>query len=33
MSRDERETIVKGAMLHDVGMIGVPDALLREARR
>jgi CheY-like chemotaxis protein len=28
MSRDERETIVKGAMLHDVGMIGVPDALL-----
>ena len=28
MSLDEKETIVKGAMLHDVGMIGVPDALL-----
>jgi putative two-component system response regulator len=28
MSREERETIVKGALLHDVGMIGVPDALL-----
>jgi Response regulator containing a CheY-like receiver domain and an HD-GYP domain len=28
MSREERETIVKGATLHDVGMIGVPDALL-----
>ncbi|HEX3068815.1 MAG TPA: HD domain-containing phosphohydrolase [Thermoanaerobaculia bacterium] len=28
MSRDERETIVKGALLHDIGMIGVPDALL-----
>jgi putative two-component system response regulator len=28
MSPDERETIVKGASLHDVGMIGVPDALL-----
>jgi putative two-component system response regulator len=28
MSSDERETIVKGAMLHDVGMIGVPDHLL-----
>ena len=28
MSRDERELIIKGAMLHDVGMIGVPDALL-----
>src|SRR5207253_2100706 len=28
MSPDERETIVKGAMLHDVGMIGVPDHLL-----
>ncbi len=28
MSRDEREIIVKGALLHDVGMIGVPDALL-----
>jgi putative two-component system response regulator len=28
MSREEREIIVKGAMLHDVGMIGVPDALV-----
>jgi putative two-component system response regulator len=28
MSLDEKETIVKGAMLHDVGMIGVPDVLL-----
>jgi putative two-component system response regulator len=28
MSREEREIIVKGAMLHDVGMIGIPDALL-----
>jgi|GEM_PF-237954 len=28
MSRDEVETITKGAMLHDVGKIGVPDALL-----
>ena len=28
MSRSERETIVKGALLHDIGMIGVPDALL-----
>src|SRR5664279_14247 len=28
MSREERETIVKGALLHDIGMIGVPDALL-----
>ncbi|MEA2165869.1 MAG: cyclic di-GMP phosphodiesterase [Thermoanaerobaculia bacterium] len=28
MSREERDTILKGAMLHDVGMIGVPDALL-----
>jgi putative two-component system response regulator len=28
MSVDERETIIKGAMLHDVGMIGVPDDLL-----
>src|ERR1700737_37544 len=24
MSRDERDTIAKGAMLHDVGMLGVP---------
>jgi putative two-component system response regulator len=28
MSRDERDTIAKGAMLHDVGMLGVPDTLL-----
>jgi putative two-component system response regulator len=28
MSRDEKETVVKGAMLHDVGMIGVPEALI-----
>ncbi len=30
MSTEEKETIVKGAMLHDVGMIGVPDHLLTE---
>jgi putative two-component system response regulator len=28
MSPVEKETIVKGAMLHDLGMIGVPDAIL-----
>jgi putative two-component system response regulator len=28
MTADERETVIKGAMLHDVGMIGVPDHLL-----
>src|SRR5688500_1075917 len=28
MSADEKEIIIKGAMLHDVGMIGVPDHLL-----
>ncbi len=28
MSPDEKETIIKGALLHDVGMIGVPDHLL-----
>jgi putative two-component system response regulator len=28
MSREEREMLIKGAMLHDVGMIGVPDSLL-----
>jgi putative two-component system response regulator len=28
MSADERETIIKGAMLHDLGKIGVPDHLL-----
>jgi putative two-component system response regulator len=30
MSRDEVETITKGAMLHDVGKIGVPDHLLAQ---
>jgi putative two-component system response regulator len=28
MTADEKETVIKGAMLHDLGMIGVPDALL-----
>ncbi|MBV8518290.1 MAG: response regulator [Acidobacteria bacterium] len=28
MSADEKETVIKGAMLHDLGMIGVPDHLL-----
>lgn len=28
LSADEKETVIKGAMLHDVGMIGVPDHLL-----
>ncbi|HEX2122134.1 MAG TPA: response regulator, partial [Thermoanaerobaculia bacterium] len=28
MSGEEKETVIKGAMLHDVGMIGVPDQLL-----
>lgn len=28
MSAEEKETVIKGAMLHDVGMIGVPDTLL-----
>src|SRR5436305_14868655 len=32
MSRDEVETITKGAMLHDVGKIGVPDHLLAKQR-
>jgi len=32
MSADERETVVKGALLHDVGMIGVPEHLLRAER-
>jgi putative two-component system response regulator len=30
MSAEEREIVIKGAMLHDVGMIGVPDHLLTE---
>jgi putative two-component system response regulator len=28
LSADEKETVIKGAMLHDLGMIGVPDHLL-----
>lgn len=28
MSADDRETVIKGALLHDVGMIGVPDAII-----
>ncbi|HEX3578452.1 MAG TPA: HD domain-containing phosphohydrolase [Thermoanaerobaculia bacterium] len=28
MSREEREIVMKGALLHDVGMIGVPDVLI-----
>jgi putative two-component system response regulator len=28
MSSDEKEIVIKGAMLHDLGMIGVPDHLL-----
>ncbi|HVT44125.1 MAG TPA: HD domain-containing phosphohydrolase [Thermoanaerobaculia bacterium] len=28
MSSDDRETIIKAALLHDVGMIGVPDQIL-----
>jgi putative two-component system response regulator len=28
MSTEEKEIVVKGAMLHDVGMIGVPDHLI-----
>ncbi|HEV7923630.1 MAG TPA: HD domain-containing phosphohydrolase [Thermoanaerobaculia bacterium] len=31
MRRDEIDTIEKGAMLHDVGMIGVPDQLLTKS--
>ncbi|MCU1230200.1 MAG: hypothetical protein JWO97_3084 [Acidobacteria bacterium] len=31
MSPVEKETIVKGAMLHDLGMIGVPDAILMKS--
>jgi putative two-component system response regulator len=31
MSAEERETVIKGAMLHDLGMIGVPDHLLLKA--
>lgn len=30
MSADEKEIVVKGAMLHDVGMIGVPEGLLNK---
>ena len=28
LSAEEKETVIKGAMLHDLGMIGVPDHLL-----
>jgi putative two-component system response regulator len=28
MSPEEKETVIKGALLHDLGMIGVPDTLL-----
>jgi putative two-component system response regulator len=28
LSTDEKETVIKGALLHDLGMIGVPDHLL-----
>lgn len=28
MTADEKETVVKGALLHDVGMIGIPDELV-----
>lgn len=28
MSSDDRETVIKGALLHDVGMIGVPDTII-----
>jgi putative two-component system response regulator len=28
LSSEEKETVIKGAMLHDLGMIGVPDHLL-----
>lgn len=28
MGSEDRETIIKGALLHDVGMIGVPDAIV-----
>ncbi len=31
LSTDEKETVIKGAMLHDLGMIGVPDHLLTAA--
>jgi putative two-component system response regulator len=31
MSAEERETIIKGAMLHDLGKIGVPDHLLEKS--
>lgn len=28
MNADDRETVIKGSLLHDVGVIGVPDAVL-----
>jgi putative two-component system response regulator len=33
LSPDEKETVIKGAMLHDLGMIGVPDHLLTSQPR
>src|SRR5262245_5144012 len=32
MTADEKEVVVKGALLHDVGMIGVPDDLIGKTR-
>ncbi len=32
MTAEEKEIVVKGALLHDVGMIGVPDHLIGKAR-
>src|SRR5438445_2600012 len=32
LSAEEREVVVKGALLHDVGMIGVPDNLISKSR-
>src|SRR5438552_7972436 len=32
MTAEEKEAVVKGALLHDVGMIGVPDHLLPKRR-
>ncbi len=31
LSDEDRETIRRGAMLHDIGKVGVPDAVLRKA--
>jgi putative two-component system response regulator len=32
MTAEEKETVVKGALLHDVGMIGVPDELIGKSQ-